>query len=174
MNDVIVPNADVTENNIQDAGMRAAARIRERAAQVARRTARVVRAIVVAMILLSLTGLGGVGWYGWENRVVGNVTDERPCEAEVGDRRLVGFRHYSYPFTEIFGFRFIETKQIDEKTTIRLGGSGLHVVGLSEKEWWALKIDQGEVGVWTLKPAQTYVFVSGGKTNVVPYKTFCK
>lgn len=157
-----------------DAGARAAERMRAKAAAVARRTARIFRFIVASLALLTLTGLGGVGWYGWETRITGTVTDERPCGALIGERQLTGYRQYSYPFNEVFGFRFIDTSKIDEKTIIRMNGSALHVVGIDKKDWWALKIDQGETGIWTLKHATTYVFVAFGKTNVVPYNAFCK
>lgn len=159
---------------VNDAGARAAERIRAKAAIVGRRAARIAWWLIIGAILIALLGVGGVAYYGWTNRITGHYTDERPCSAPIGDKELIGVRSYTYPYTEIFGFQIRDTKKITEKTTIRLNGSGLHITGITGDDWWALTHDQGETGQWIIKSAEKYVFFSGGKTNVVPYKAFCK
>lgn len=156
-----------------DAGMRAAERIRSKAAAIANGTARLIKWIIGTSIALAIVVISSAGYYGWENRVTGRLSDDRSCKVEYKDLTITGKRTYSYPFTEIFGFRFIDTKAIDERTVIDIRGDALVVVGQSGSDWWSLAIGPGEQGIQILKAAESYTFVMGKKAVLVKSKEFC-
>ncbi|MOA36743.1 hypothetical protein D3C78_1582840 [compost metagenome] len=45
---------------------------------------------------------------------------------------------------------------------------------VKHERWWGLSIDQGERGLQTLKPADTYTFVIGKRIGVIDYEAFCR
>jgi hypothetical protein len=135
---------------------------------------RFVRRLMLGFSLLLILSLGGLGYYAHATKVTGYVTDTRSCSLEIDGKELTGTREYSYPFTEILGFRLIDTKHIEETTKVDIRGESLRVVGLNNTEWWTVKVGVGEKGIQQLKPAHTYTFVLGDKVGVVPYRAFCK
>lgn len=155
----------------EDAGNRAAALMRVKAA--AYRTARVLRWTLYGVVALAIIGIGALGYWGYLNKTTEYLVDTRSCLFKVGNVELTGTRTYSYPSTEIFGVRFIDTKHIDEKTKLNLNGSPLTIIGQDSDKWWAVNIDQGERGVQVLKPADSYSFIMGKQVGVVAYRALC-
>jgi hypothetical protein len=181
---VEVPPLQITNNGSEamiagyspplDAGTRAASRIRTKAAAVADTAVRAVSWLVGLSIALAIIVIVGTGYYGWENRVTGRLSDDRQCKAEYKDLTITGKRTYSYPYTEIFGFRFIDTAAIDERTVVDIRGDAMMILGQSGDEWWSLSIGMAEQGIQILKPADYFTFVVGKKAVVVKSKLFCE
>lgn len=166
-------------NNLHDAGIRAADRIRERSLK-----AKAAKAFFLVVSLLTTTLLlvvSGTGYYGYKTMVTGNVRNERPCSLEVGKRTIEGKREYSHRFYQIFGFQFVKAGEISEKTTIDVRGEPFSVIGhlavpdeRTGKNWWAVRIGMGERGVQILPSAETYTFVFDDAIQVVPYRGLCR
>lgn len=156
-----------------DAGVKAASRIRAKAAAVASATATFMRWAIGLSVLLAILIVSAIGYYGWENRVTGRLSDDRMCKVEYKDLSITGKRTYSYPFMEIFGFRFIDTKAIDERTIVDIRGDAMMIIGQSGDDWWSLAIGMAEQGIQILKPSDSYTFVVGKKAVVVKSKVFC-
>jgi hypothetical protein len=155
-----------------DAGALAADKMRKRTA--AQTAATYFRRTVYFFLTVLLMVIGLIVWYGYENKVTGRFIDDRSCEFSIGNREMTGIRTYSYPYTEIFGFRFIDTSTIEEKTTINIRGDAMTVVGHSSTGWWAINIGTGEIGKQVIKNAESYTFVMGKAVNVIPYRQLCK
>lgn len=113
-----------------DAGVRAANRIRTKAAAAARKTARITLLITVTVVVLAMIAVAGVGYYGWSTRVTGYAIDERPCSFDLQGMPLTGKRTYSYNYTEIFNFRYVDTTAVSEKTVLDVTGTAITIVGL--------------------------------------------
>lgn len=158
----------------EDAGAKARAAIerREKAYRFARR-------LVGTLVVLTILVFSAAGIYAnnlWEKRTTGYSVDERPCHAEIQKQQLTGKRTYSYPYIEFLGFRFLETKKVEEKTWIDVNGSAFTVVGVTGTDQsWSTRVSKGEKGVQLLKRYDTYVFVfDDGSVGAVNYQSLCK
>lgn len=164
---------NLTASEKRDAGILASDRIRERSA--AARVAFWVKTtlwLVAGLVLACGTAFGA---WAYEKRLTGYVTDERPCSFSVGKQEITGTRYYSYPFTEILGFRFIDTSVIDVKTELDVRGDSMLIVGHKGIDWWAVDVGVGEKGIQALKPADFYTFVvAKNQVGVVNDNALCK
>lgn len=156
-----------------DKGAEAVDRMRARA-QAAAKAKKVFKFTILIIVGLVLLVAAALGYYGYMTRVTGYLVDERQCKWMVGDTELTGSRLYSYPYQEYFGYRFINTKVIDEKTKIDIAGNPIQVVGLSGDDFWVVNVGMGERGKQVLKHADNYIFTMGKNVAVAKYKTFCK
>lgn len=173
------PDAELSPEDMKllfpskEAGAVARERIQARGA--AYQAARALKLVMGGFILFFLLGLAGIAVYGWETRVTATNIDLRRCIAKVGEMNVTGTRTFDYPYTEIFGFRFIDTGHIIESTRMNLNGNAITVVGQLGDSWWAIPIGAGEQGNQLLKPADNYTFVIEGKhAGVVEYNSFCR
>jgi hypothetical protein len=162
-----------------DAGIRAAERIRERSLKA--KAAKAFFVLMSGLAVLLITGVSGVGYYGYATMTTGLVTNERPCSLEVGKRTVTGVREYVQRYNEIFGYQFIKTNDVVEKTTINVRGVAFVVVGhlasvneKTGKNWWSKRIGMGEQGVQILDRAESYTFVFEDAVQVVPYRGLCR
>jgi len=143
--------------------------------QAAIKTAYMVRFTILSFIGFFLLGLAGYGAWAWEHRVQSAFTDYRTCSVKVGNKEVTGTRSFTYPFTEVLGYRFIDTKHIHQETKIDIRGDAITIVGTQGDKWWAIPVGTGERGVQLLKPADAYTFVIDGKdAGVIEYNSFCR
>ncbi len=156
-----------------DAGTQARDRLKLRAA--ARKSLKILRWTLFSLVLLALAAASAFGYWAWNTRVTGYTQDTRTCQAVIGKTTLTGFRTFSYPFTDILGFRFIDKSNITESTRLDIKGDAITIVGAKDDKWWAIPIGMGERGNQLLKPAATYTFVINNKeAGVVEYGSFCR
>lgn len=102
------------------------------------------------------------------------AVDERACGIKVGSSQISGRRYYSYRYTELFGFRFIDTSKINERTELFVRGQGYIVMGiLADKTHWVSEVDIGETGVEPLDDAEMYAVYTANTVGLVSYKDFC-
>lgn len=111
---------------------------------------------------------------GKDSMVTKRVVDKRSCEYNQKGVKVTGMRYYSYNYTELFGFRFIDTEKIEERTDIHHDFTATVVVGMNNEEWWSLSLGKGEPTIKTLGKAESYTFVQDGLAGVVSYDNFCK
>lgn len=106
------------------------------------------------------------------------VTDLRDCEINFKDgSRLTGHRTYSYQYRELFGWRWYDSSTVIERTSIRILGEAVSIVGVNKgDESWSLHVGQGEDRMQLVIPAERYVFMYGDKrtTAVVDYREICE
>lgn len=106
------------------------------------------------------------------------VTDLRECEITFKDgSRLTGHRTYSYQYNELFGWRWYDASTVVERTSIRILGEAVSIVGVNKgDESWSLHVGQGEDRLQLVIPAERYVFMYGDKrvTAVVDYREICE
>jgi hypothetical protein len=155
-------------------GTRAADIMRAKAAAMAASAARLMRWVLGGGIALVMLAMVAIGYYGWSNQITGRFSDDRLCSSEIGGYKVTGKRTYSYPYMEIYGFRFIDTKKIDERTVVDIRGDAVLILGQSADMWWSVAVGAGEQGIQILKEANQYTFVSGKKALIVSSKEFCK
>lgn len=157
-----------------DAGIQATDRLKEKRT-AAQRALWLFKFLVGGAIVLVLLFIAGMAWWAYEHRESGYVTDERSCSLEVGKRTLVGTRAYSYHYNTYLGWRVVDTRVVEEKTTIQVRGSGFIVINLNKDKSDVTRVGIGEVGVQVLKPADRYVFVmDDGSVGVSDYRSLCK
>jgi hypothetical protein len=164
----------------EDAGSKA----RERMAlsafkRAARKAALIAKVTILSGVLLALCCVGAFANWAWEHRKQAWLQDTRNCQAKVGDLELKGLRTYTYPYIEVLGYRFIDTQQIEESTKVFITGNGLSIMGLTNAQdgkgpgYWGLQVSDGVRDGQLLKPADTYVFMSGKNMAAVESKSFC-
>lgn len=111
-----------------DAGVAAVIRLRARRAAV--KTGRVIKVLLLLAILLLCLVAGLVVWYGHHTMVEDHAMDERSCSVKLNDGSvLAGMRTYAYKYREILGQRIIDTKSVDERTTLYVNGETMSIVG---------------------------------------------
>jgi hypothetical protein len=157
-----------------EAGTRAADIMRAKAAILMANTVRLMRWVFGGGVAVIILAIVAIGYYGWSNQISGRFSDDRLCSSEIGGFKVTGKRTYSYPYMEIYGFRFIDTKKIDERTVVNISGDSMMILGQSDDMWWSVAIGPGEQGIQILKEASQYTFVSGKKALIVSSKEFCK
>ena len=180
---------EIDMNALREPGAMAKAKLAARRA--ARRTMRFVRMTIVVCLTLAVIAAGIIAWYGYTTMKTDRFSVYQNCSVKVGDLELTGKRTFSYKFTEVFGQRFIDSKQTLQSTTLDLKNVGLTVVGqyvkpkpvnpdtgevpAPEERWWAVSADAGDRGTQILKGADNYTFVAGPKrVAVIKYEEFCK
>lgn len=132
--------------------------------------------LLVAMIFtITAAIVSGVAYYTMQSS---RATDTRPCSVTVGEREITGYRTYSYPyhvFSVLGQWRVVDATQVEEKTTIRLDGKPIMVIGQETgQEPWKVVTGLGELGVQPLKNAAQYTFVDGTEMKVVTYRQLCR
>lgn len=156
-----------------DAGMRARGLMTVRAgAKAAKRI--LYRTIAVALVL-AIVVIGAGGYYAYSTRSTGYLNDYRTCEMDVGGYSLTGTRTYSYPFTDVLGWRSIDKSRIIEKTLIDVRGTGMVIVSSKGSEQPVVTIvSEGERGTAALKPADSYTFIINKKAAAISHAALCK
>ena len=158
---------------IRDAGVIAAARLRERSK--ARRFGAFLTKVYVFLTIAFFATTGLFGYDQWTGRDTGYAVDTRPCEYKLNDRVTVtGVRTYSYPYFDVMGMRFIEKDKVTEETKVDVRGKAFAVVGITGEDWWGTSVDQGERGIQLLEKHDTYTFVFEEGIGVVPYSKLCR
>lgn len=138
-----------------------------------------VTAIAFSLLLMLVTlGIGGYGYYAYSagEFYSSRATDERSCRIKISDDYyLMGRRYYSYRYTDVLGYRLVDTKGISERTELFIDSAEWIVIGHREdgshwKEVWP----KAEPGVLPLEDAKTYTVFSGRVAGSVTYDDFCK
>lgn len=168
----LAPHVQMDDSH--DAGTRARMKMNARIA--AQKAAAFTKKVILLTVLAAIATALAVIYYGHETRITGTYVDHRECSLELqGDYTITGKRTYTYPYVEVFGFRVVQTGQIDEVTQIDLKGTSIVTIGQTNDEWWAINNGTGERGIQILKPANSYSFVvNGDRVGVVTYKSFCR
>jgi hypothetical protein len=157
----------------EDKGAVAAQYLRTRSAGVKFRSF-VVKAFAGFMLLLLLLVAIG-GYTAYANKKTGYVTDTRSCLLEGKKRTIEGKREYSYPFTEILGFRFHQQKDVEKKTFLKVTGDPVVVVGLNlDGTNWSRTVSTGAVGMEPLGDADFITFVYPNEVQTLKMDAFCK
>lgn len=156
-----------------DAGANAAERIRTKSSAY-QKAKRVFNTIVGGILALAIVIIASAGYYAYSTKTVGHFTDSRPCSWKVGEVVVTGTRTYTYPYTQIFNFRSINTDLIEERTSLNVDGNGITIIGLNNDTWWSTSVKEGERGAQILKPSTSYVFQIGKNIGVAKYGEFCK
>lgn len=159
---------------VTEVGIVANERLKEKRTAV-QKALRTFKFLVWGCVLGGLLGIAGLVWWAYEHRVSGYVTDERSCSLEIGKRLLTGTRAYSYHFNDYLGWRFIDTRAVEEKTTVQVRGYAFTVVNLTGDKHDVTRVGTGEQGIQILKPADKYVFLfEDGGVGVSDYRSLCK
>lgn len=141
----------------------------------------IIRLAVIVMVAIFLIG-SAAGVWGYFNYGKGSdqffsqrQTDERTCQVKVGKDTIQGRRYYTYKFTEIFGYRFISTDMIDERTELFLKSQGYSITSIQKDFSSTSKtVGIGLMGAEPMPRAAAWVITSNGATAVVTYDDFCK
>lgn len=104
------------------------------------------------------------------------AVDERACRIKISDDYyLMGRRYFSYRYTDILGYRLVDTKGISERTELFLDSAEWIVIGHQEDgSYWREDWPKAEPGVLPLEDAKTYTVFSGKVAGSVTYSDFCK
>jgi hypothetical protein len=165
--------ATPTRNEVEiDKGAMARERVQKRSLAYA------VRRILFRIFLMVLVALVGTGVITYamamKTMTKATVTDYRECSWQVGKLEITGRRSYTYPYTEVFGHRFLEVDRVSESTIINLPREATTVVGVSQgKKWTGDQQMEGPAGTMKLQRADTYVIVSGKNYGAFEYEAFC-
>lgn len=166
-------NTEQAHPETVDAGIRVRSIMKARsAAKVAKRILyRTIAVAVVAAIVL----IGAGSYYAYSTRTTGYLNDYRTCEMDVGGYSLTGTRTYSYPFTDVLGWRSIDKSRIIEKTLIDVKGTGMIIVSSKGSDQPVVTIvSEGERGTAALKPADSYTFIINKKASAISHSALCK
>lgn len=124
--------------------------------------------------------LGAVGWT-YRDRVVQDWdrydSPTSKCVFKVGDRTVHGGREKSYRYYTVFGWRFYDTRTVQEKTYIELPSSAASVLAhMADGSYQKVSTTDGENGRYPLPQADSYsFFMDGGKNSaVITYRELCK
>lgn len=133
-------------------------------------------ALLVAVMLVALVAALGYSTFTNNVNTKGKYrVDSRPCSASIGDYKLSGVREYKYYEREIFGYRVIDTANIEEVTFYDLPNADFKVVGVNHDGTFKDYTHQpGDTGRLPVDEADSYVFFLNGKVGSVTYKSFCK
>lgn len=128
--------------------------------------------LICLLIMLIPTGIW-TWFYVNDHLERGRYVDERPCQAQVSGEIIKGTRFYSYPYTTVFGYRLIDTTEIEMRTQIELTGSALTVIAQQGERYWAMRGAVGERGIKILKQGEFYTFVTDKGVVQVKFEGFC-
>jgi hypothetical protein len=127
--------------------------------------------VTVGIIILS-----AIGWAGWDSRKTGYLSYPQDCRVNKNDVIVNGTRTFGMPYTDFYGaYRHIDKQQSTEKTTIKLTGDNIEVIGLmKDGSWWWKNASKGEFGNLPIEHADQYVVMVGNKRTVFTDREFCK
>uniref|UniRef100_A0AB39CDN8 Uncharacterized protein n=1 Tax=Pseudomonas phage HRDY3 TaxID=3236930 RepID=A0AB39CDN8_9VIRU len=124
--------------------------------------------------------LGAVGWT-YRDHVVQDwdryASPVSNCIFKVGDRTVRSTREVSYRYYTVFGWRFYDTKTVEEKNWVELPNSASSVLAhLPDGSYRKITTSDAENGRYPLPIADTYSFFmdNGKNLAVVSYKEMCK
>lgn len=100
--------------------------------------------------------------------------DTRACEYNKDGVHVIGKRSYKYRYNEILGYRFIDTRTMEEVTEIYHDFTETVVVGIDDGDWWKVYFSKGEPARMMLPPTEFYTFVQGEAAAVIDYEGFCR
>lgn len=126
-------------------------------------------------VLVSLVFVGAVAYAkAMETMTSDTVTDYRDCKWQIGKYELTGRRSYTYPYHEVFGFRFIDKSRVTEQTVINTPRDTTTVVTINGKDnWFGDQQEEGPAGTMKLKPGKMYVVVAGKNFGAFDHDAFC-
>lgn len=176
-------------NELPEPGLRAKAKLAARRA--ARRTAKVIRWVIGSGLVLAFICAAIIVAYGYKTMETGRDSFERTCSVKLSNGlEVTAKRGYLQKYSLVLGYKFSNTRDAYEKTTLDVRNNALTVVGqytkakpvnpedgsvpAPEERWWGLNIDAGDKGQMVLKGADNYTFVSGKGIAVIKYEDFCK
>lgn len=175
--------------NLPEPGLRAKAKLAARRA--ARRTAKLIRWVIGSGLILVAICAAVIVTYGYKTMETGRDSFDRVCTVKLSNgTEVTGKRAYLQKYSLVLGYKFSNTRDAYEKTTLDVRNAAMTVVGqytkakpvnpedgsvpAPEERWWGLNIDAGDKGQMVLKGADNYTFVSGKGIAVIKYEDFCK
>lgn len=181
-------------NPTPDKGAKARAKLIARNAL--RRTRKIIRWTIAASISLIIILAALVVTYAYKTATKGRINYEIGCSYKFRDGyEITGKRTFSEPYTELMGWRNVNTKEVTERTVIDIKGDAISILGQytklkpidpetneappAEERWWGINVGLAEKGVQILKGADNYTFVvdttkGPKKLGVVKYEDFCR
>lgn len=189
--DLITPGigTEAYMSDTPEPGLRAKARLAARRA--ARRTAKIIRWVVGSGLVLAMVCAIIIVTYGYKTMETGRDSFDRTCSVRLSNgMEVTGKRSYLQKFQQVFGFKFSNTRDAYEKTTLDVRSNALTVIGqytkarpinpedgstpAPEERWWGMQMESGDKEKLVLKGADNYTFVMGKGIAVVKYDEFCK